>query len=188
MRAAQATLLFLVLAISIAAVPALAVSRVPGEHYTGAEGPDGVLLHLETAVKLRNFKEYRSVLPDSFVYIPDLASSLMYPEVDWANWDITMEETFLRQMLSPVNKSEMILTNRITERGMPYDGQARYELIYEILIGGRSYVGKARFIFIEVEDRWYLWKWEEIEAVVSKENGETLTNSGIVRASIGSKK
>ncbi len=188
MRALHAALFLMILVFCLDSAPALAVYRQAGEEETGAKEPEGVLAHMEASVQLRDFEEFRTVLADSFVYIPDLLTVQMYPEIDWDNWDLQMEENFLRKMLSPVSKAEIFLLKNITERGAPYDGQARYELVYNIVAGGQNFTGKARFVFVEVENRWYLWKWEEIEDVTNPATGTIFTNSGIVRASLGSEK
>ncbi len=150
----------------------------------GAQEPLKVLETLERAVLKRDFSAYRSVLADSFVYVPGDITEAMYPNIDWKNWDITTEEGFLQQILSPVLKAELHLTDEITERGMPIDQRALFQLTYLLKIGGRPYISEASFHFVESDKRWYLWKWEEKAPVSNPNGGGFFSNSGEVRASL----
>ncbi len=155
-----------------------------GDPMTGADDPDLVLQKLEVSVIKRDFDEYRSVLSDSFVYVADLGTVSMYPDIKWDHWGLTKEEGFLTRLMSPVLKCELNLTDNITERGMPYNKEARYEITYMLKIQGKKYVGSGLFVFEEINQRWFLLRWEEIMPITDKSTGTFFTNSGEVRASL----
>jgi len=164
---------------------AFAIKEGPAGHeITGAGDPDLVLKMMEVSVNQRLFDDYRSVLSDSFVYVPDLGMVDMYPDIAWDKWDITKEEGFLKRLMSPVLKAELILTDFITERGMPYNQEARYEINYMLKIQGNEYAGEGLFIFEEIDKRWYLKRWEEITPILNQTTGANYTNSGEIRASL----
>ncbi len=143
-----------------------------------------VLKTMEGAVKKQNFEQFRSVLSDSFVYIPDEITLAMYPDVDWANWGISQEENFLRRFLSPVLKPDLHLTDEIDENTMPVDHRSLITLTYHFVIEGRPFVSEAAFHFVESDHKWFLWKWEEKAAVLMPNGGGFFSNSGVVRASL----
>ncbi len=164
---------------------AFAIKKDPaGPDIYRADDPDLVLKKMEVSVNQRLFDDYRSVLSDSFVYVPDLGTVDMYPDIAWDKWDITKEEGFLKRLMSPVLKSELNLTEFITERGMPYNQEARYEINYMLKIQGNEYAGGGLFIFEEIDKRWYLKRWEEITPILNQISGTNYTNSGEVRASL----
>lgn len=155
-----------------------------GAPFSGAQDPDGVLKSIESAVINRSFDDYRSVLADSFVYVADVGVEAMYPNTDWTQWGIAEEEGFLKRLLSPVLKVTINLTDKITERGMPYDHKALYVITYQINIEGRIYISEGTFQFVEKDNRWYLWKWEETMPVSRSNGGGFYSNSGEIRASL----
>ena len=150
----------------------------------GALEPFKVLETMENAVLKRDFNAYRSVLADSFVYVPGELTAAMYPDINWAQWDITQEEGFLLRFLSPVLKAELHLTDQINERGMPIDHRALFEITYLLKIEGRPFISEASFHFVESDNKWYLWKWEEQTPVTNPNGGGFFSNSGEVRASL----
>ncbi len=160
------------------------INRKAGDPVEGAKGPDLVLRIMEVAVNQNSFDDYRSVLSDSFMYIPDIGTVEMYPNIDWANWNISMEEGFIAWLTSPVIKGQLNLTERITERGMPYDQEATYEITYMVKVQGKSFIGGGRFVFEEIEQNWLLKRWEEILPITDEISGGFYTNSGLVRASM----
>ena len=160
------------------------INRKAGDLESGGEGPDAILRIMEIAVNQHALADYRSVLSDSFVYVPDLATVSMYPDINWDQWDITTEEGFLTWFLSPVLKSELNVTERITERSMPYDNQASYVITYMIKVQGKQFYGSAKFVFEEIDDAWYLLRWEEVELTTNENTGGYYTNSGELRAAM----
>jgi len=160
------------------------IERKADNSQTGTEGPDAILRIMELAVNQHNFADYRSVLSDSFVYVADPGTVSMYPEINWDQWDITVEEGFLKWFLSPVLKSELNVTERITERGMPYDHKASYVITYMIKVQGKPFYGSGLFVFEEINEQWYLLRWEEVELTTNKNTGGYYTNSGEIRASM----
>ncbi len=86
--------------------------------------------------------------------------------------------------MSPLLKSELNVTDFITERGMPYDNQATYEITYQIKIQGHLYMGGGLFVFEELDHEWFLLRWEEITPILVESTGGYYTNSGEVRASL----
>jgi hypothetical protein len=177
-------LVFLLMTLVVASGSAQTYNKKTANPMREAAEPDTVFKILELSVLHRNFQEYRTVLADSFVYVADPGTVAMYPKVDWANWGITQEEAFIRKLMSPVLKASLDLTSNVTERGMPYDHKARYEITYKIEIEGRQLFSEATFTLIEVDHKWYLWKWEEGPAVFIESTNENYPNSGIVRASL----
>ena len=161
---------------------ALALEKTMGAPMTGGPDPYKVLTILEKAVSRQNFEEYRSVLADSFVYVPDVATAAMYPHIDWAHWGIAEEEIFLRRLLKPVLKAELRLTDEINEQGMPIDKTARYVITYLLKIEGKAFISEGTFTFVESDQRWYLWKWEETAQVTNPNGSGFFSNSGEVRA------
>lgn len=163
---------------------ALADEKVMGKPMTGAPDPDAVLKILETAVQNRSREDYRDALADSFVYVTDLTNEAMYPSIDWNNWGINEEVDFLDRLLSPVLSAELRLIENIDERGMPADHRAHYRITYQLIIEGHIYTAEATFDFVETDNRWYLWKWEEIMPVNVPSGGGVFSNSGEARASL----
>mgnify|MGYP006935329190 CR=1 FL=1 len=160
------------------------INRKTGEVDSELQGPDAVLRTMEIAVNQNSFADYRSVLSDSFVYVADPGTVSMYPDINWDQWDISVEEGFMKWFLSPVLKSEMNVTERITERGMPYDNQASYVITYMIKVQGKSFYGSGKFVFEEVDETWFLLRWEEVEHTTNANTGGYHTNSGELRAAM----
>ncbi len=180
----QFSWLFLLTALVFSCGSAEAYNKKMGDPLTGAPDPDTVIRVLERAVQERNFDDYRSVLADSFVYVADLGTVAMYPKIDWDHWGIKEEEGFLKRLFSPVLKAKLNLTEKVNERGMPYDQRARYEITYKLEIEGKVFVAEGTFLLVEADNRWYLWKWEETMPVNKESSGEVFPNSGEVRASL----
>ncbi len=178
------TIILLLVVLSSTTVLALGFGKRSGDPMTGEDGPDLVLKVMEQAVVVRDFQQFRDVLSDSFTYEADLGTISMYPGIDWDHWDISKEEGFLKKFLSPAVESALNLTDKVTERGMPYDQEARYELTYQMTVEGQTFIGGALFVFEEINLRWYLRSWKEIMPITNEATGGFYTNSGEVRASL----
>jgi len=159
-------------------VPALLPGQAEAQdrsRLTGAFDPQEVVTELVASWKRDDVRRYMDCLADSFLFVPDLSARIAYPEVDWPRYGLGRERAFFDATRGSLELVEIL------EKGLEVRNQAAWEVIYRLRTSEGSSVGRATFIFAEIEQRWYLLQWIDTAAEQDPDTKQQLPTSGHLR-------
>jgi hypothetical protein len=151
---------------------------------TGGFDPEDVLLNLERIVQRRDWQRYGDYLAADFRFIPYSGVYQEIPPVPWDLWDREWELKFIERLLSPTRGASLSLLEKVLDRGPESGDRAEWDLVYHLVSGGVQFRSRAIFVFVKVDNRWFLREWIDTTVETDPLSGGLLQTSGSLRGAI----
>lgn len=157
------------------------VKEGKAEPLTGAFAPEQVLANLEKAVAERDWRRYGDFLAGDFRFRPFDAVLDEHPPVDWKKWGRSREIAFIKELVNPNQGAALDLRGRVLQKGRETEGRSEWDLVYDLVYGGRHFRSRAVFVFERVDGLWYLREWIDTTVETDGESGSPFSTSGSLR-------
>jgi hypothetical protein len=158
------------------------VSEKNPEPLTGAYDPEQVLVNLEQRIKDRDWKRYGDFLAPEFRFTPYSGVYQEIPPVPWYLWERDWEIQFIEKLVSPAKGgASLSLLKKILNKGLESRSRAEWDLVYTLSARGQTFSSRAIFVFVKVDNLWYLREWIDTSLETDEKTGEFLQTSGSLR-------
>jgi len=148
-----------------------------------------VMENLDKALQARDAVGYMDQLGETFHYLPDGQTTTDYPGIDWANWDYTVEQTFITALFNNTDAMAASMREVVIFNG---EGPTAVEWEFIYTLGVTSpgstqvtpYRGRAFFKLALEGSFWKLTEWRDVQGEADPISGATLPTAGSLRGAI----
>jgi hypothetical protein len=151
--------------------------------FSGAFDPEELLIQMEQRVEERDWKKYGDLLAEDFRFIPYSGVYVEIPTVPWDLWCRSWELQFFEDLLSGGGASLSLLEN-VLDPGPESRGRAEWDLVYKFSSRYGTFSSRAIFVFVKVDNRWFLKEWIDTTMETDEETEGFLQTSGSLRRAV----